>query len=220
MSRLFKSLVEFVKRNKHMLILLYFIVYMIWFTIVEKTITTDFHEIHTPLDDLIPFNEYFVVPYIIWFAYVAWGIIYFGFHNVDEFYKMCIFLFTGMTLFLIISTVYPNGHHLRPQYLTHHNIFTQICEIIWKNDTATNLFPSIHCYNSFGVHFAVMTSREFRHNKVIRFLSLVLCVSIMFSTMFIKQHSCFDVVTAALLAGIMYVLIYKLKLFNKKPTSA
>ena len=38
--------------------------------------------------------------------------------------------------------------------------------------------------------------------------SLILCVSIVLSTMFIKQHSVFDVLTALVLAGIMYTLVY------------
>lgn len=216
MGNPFRKIGAFVDENRHMFILLYFIVYLAWFTLIEKHITANFHIIHTPIDDLIPFCEYFVVPYVLWFAYIAWGILYFGFRNVDEFFKLCMFLFTGMTLFLVISTVYPNGHYLRPTYFTHHNVFTQLCSIIYKSDTATNLFPSIHCYNSLGVHFAVMTSREFRHNKVGRFISLILCISIILATMFIKQHSCFDVITGIMLAAIMYHLVYVQDIFRRK----
>ena len=38
---------------------------------------------------------------------------------------------------------------------------------------------------------------------------LVLCISIILSTMFIKQHSMFDVLTAFLMAGIMYIVVYQ-----------
>ena len=34
---------------------------------------------HTALDDLIPFNEYFIVPYLMWFLYVAATIAFFFF---------------------------------------------------------------------------------------------------------------------------------------------
>jgi len=218
MKVLFKQFLKFVNHNRHLLILLYFFIYMPWFNLVERAVTTEFHVIHTPLDDLIPFCEYFVIPYILWFGYVAWGVVYFAFRNVEEFNKLCIFLFTGMTIFLIISTIYPNGHYLRPAYFEHHNIFTQLCSLIYSSDTATNLFPSIHVYNSLAVHTAVIKSREFRHNRVIRFISLILTVSIILATMFIKQHSCFDVATGILLAAIMYYLTYVVQIFHRKPS--
>jgi membrane-associated phospholipid phosphatase len=183
-------------------------VYLIWFGYVEQTVTTHFHVIHTPLDDLIPFCEYFVIPYLLWFLYVAWGIAFFARHNKNEYYRLCAFLFSGMTLFLIISTIYPNGHYLRPVYFTHHNFFTMLCGILYQTDTATNLFPSIHVYNSIGVHLAVTHSAEFKNNRIARLLSGILAVSIILSTMFIKQHSCFDVLTAFLLAYVMYRIVY------------
>ena len=48
---------ELYEKYKHLLILSYFIVYLIWFQYIEKTVTTDFHVIHTWLDDQIPFCE-------------------------------------------------------------------------------------------------------------------------------------------------------------------
>ena len=194
---------------KHLLLLLYFCIYLPWFGYVEKTVTTHFHVIHIPLDDYIPFYEYFVIPYLLWFGYVAWGIAYMALHNKSDYYKLCTFLFTGMTIFLIISTVYPNGHFLRPYYFTHHNIFTKLCEFLYATDTATNLFPSIHVYNSLGIHFAVMQNEHLRKNKKVQAVSFVLMVSIILATMFIKQHSVFDVGTAFLLGFVMYHLIYK-----------
>ena len=107
-------LVGLYHKYKHLLILLYFVVYMAWFSYVEKNIKTHFHVVHVPLDDYIPFCEYFVIPYLLWFGYVAWGIAYMALHNKSDYYRLCTFLFTGMTLFLLISTVYPNGHYLRP----------------------------------------------------------------------------------------------------------
>lgn len=198
----------FYERNKHLLILLYFFVYLAWFNYVEKTVTTHFHVIHTPLDDMIPFCEYFVIPYLLWFGYVAWGIAYFALHNKSDYYKLCAFLFSGMTIFLIVSTIYPNGHYLRPYYFTHHNFCTTLCEWLYSTDTPTNLFPSIHVYNSIAIHLAVMQSREFKGHKIVKTLSFVLMSSIILATMFIKQHSTFDVFTAFLMAFVMYRIIY------------
>ena len=203
-----KRLLAFYSKYKHLTILSYFIVYLIWFAYVEKTVTTHYHVIHVSLDDYIPFCEYFIVPYLLWFAYVAWGVIYFAFHDRKDYYRLCAFLFTGMTVFLIISTLYPNGHNLRPYYFSRHNLCTKLVDMLYASDTATNLFPSIHVYNSLAVHLAVIESRDFRNNKTVKFLSLCLTVSIILATMFLKQHSVFDVLTAFILAGVMYLVVY------------
>lgn len=199
----------FLKQNKHLLILLYFPIYLLWFNYVESKVTTHFHVVHTALDDLIPFCEYFVIPYFLWFGYVAWGVTYFALKNRQEFCRLCVFLITGMTLFLIISTVFPNGHYLRPVYFTHHNFCTMLCEFLYSVDTATNLFPSIHVYNSLAIHLAVCESREFQNSRTIKMVSFVMMFSIILATMFIKQHSTFDVFTACLLALVMYRFIYR-----------
>jgi hypothetical protein len=182
---------------------------MPWFGYVEKMVTTHFHVVHVPLDDYIPFCEYFVIPYLLWFPYVAWGILYLAFHNKNDYYKLCLFLFTGMTIFLLISTVYPNGHYLRPTYFTHHNVCTMLCEYLYATDTATNLFPSIHVYNSIGIHLAVTQNRRLRKNKTAQLISFVLMISIIMATMFIKQHSVFDVCCALILALVMYYIVYR-----------
>ena len=81
--------------------------------------------------------------------------------------------------------------------------------MIYRADTPTNLWPSIHVYNSLGCHFAIAKSKHFAQHKGIRFGSFVLCVSIILSTMFTKQHSAFDVMTAFVMASVMYLLVYR-----------
>ena len=65
-------LIETFKRLRHELIIpLYGIIYMIWFAFLEKTVIIPEYIIHSGLDDLIPFIEIFVIPYLLWFVYVA-----------------------------------------------------------------------------------------------------------------------------------------------------
>ena len=203
-----KMVNEFIAKYKHGLLLLYFLIYLPWFGYLEENVTTHFHVIHVALDDKIPFCEYFIIPYMLWFAYVASGIAYFFFKNKSEYYKLCAFLFTGMTIFLVISTVYPNGHYLRPTTFERDNIFVQAVQWLYSTDTPTNLFPSIHVYNSLGINMAVWHSENFKKNKPVRYGSAILCISIILSTMFLKQHSVFDVVTGIVLAAFMFSLVY------------
>ncbi len=199
---------ELLYRYRHGWILLYLVIYQIWFVYVERTVTRRFHIVHMAVDDYIPFIEIFIVPYLLWFGYVAFAIAWFFFKDVQDFYKICTFLFVGMTVFLVISTVYPNGHYLRPRVFERDNIFITMVKGLYMIDTPTNLFPSIHVYNSLGVHLAVMHSDKLKEKKWVRRISFVLMCTIIASTMFLKQHSVFDVVTGCVMALIMYTLVY------------
>lgn len=219
------KLKTFFDNYKHgLLLLVYGIIYLTWFRYLEINVTNHFQVIHMTLDDYIPFCELFVIPYFLWFLYVATVVVFFFFKNKKDYYRTCLFLFTGMTLFLIISTLWPNGHHLRPAVMPRDNIFTYLVSILYQTDTPTNLWPSIHVYNSLGAHFAIVCSDEFKDKKAVRIGSFVLSSSIIASTMLIKQHSLFDVLTAFGLAAVMYVAVYHYdiitaaKVFLKKNT--
>ena len=204
-----QKLTKMYQNYKHALpLILYGIIYMQWFTYLERNVTSHYRLIHLKPDDLIPFCEVFVIPYLLWFAYVAVTVLYFFFKDKDDYFRICTFLFTGMTVFLIISTLWPNGHNLRPTVMPRDNVFTNLVAMLYKTDTPTNLWPSIHVYNSLGCHFAVMKSARLEKHKGIRIGSLLLCVSIILSTVFIKQHSVFDVTTAFIMAAVMYGIVY------------
>ncbi|MBO5210277.1 MAG: serine/threonine protein phosphatase [Lachnospiraceae bacterium] len=199
----------FCNKYKHALpLIIYFPIYLLWFGHLEQSVT-HYKVIHVALDDYIPFCEVFVIPYLLWFLYIAVVLGYFLFKDKEDYFKCCTFLFTGMTIFLLISTLWPNGHHLRPFVMPRDNIFTKMVAALYQTDTATNLWPSIHVYNSLGCHFAIVKSKHFETRKGIRIASLILCVSIIMSTMLLKQHSVFDVTTAFIMATVMYLIVYR-----------
>lgn len=203
-----KPEILYLKYRHSIPLLIYFAIYLFWFGYLEKTVTKHYQIIHTPIDNYIPFCEIFIVPYLLWFVYVAVVVVYLFFKNKADYTRCCLFLATGMTIFLIISTFWPNGHHLRPYVMPRDNIFTQMISALYQTDTSTNLWPSIHVYNSIGAHLAVSKCESLRKYKVLRYGSLILCISIILSTVLIKQHSVFDVVTAFILAAIMNKLVY------------
>ena len=179
-----------------------------WVIYLEKTITKHYHVMHSVVDDYIPFNEYFVIPYFLWFAYVAVTIAYFFFVNKEDYYRLCIFLFTGMTISLLVCTLFPNGTDFRPVIDPNKNLCSRIVAMLYQTDTCTNVFPSVHVYNSIGTHIAIMKSESLRKYKVVRVMSFILMVSICMATVFLKQHSIIDVVGAVLLCGAIYPLAY------------
>ncbi len=190
------------------LIVLYAAFYIPWFVWLEQRTLTQYSVIHMAVDDIIPFCEYFIVFYYIWFLYMIVAIAYCVFTDRETFYRSFFFIATGMTLFLLISTIFPNGHHLRPSGFARNNIFTMLTAFIYRSDTPTNIFPSIHVYNAIGAHLAIIFNKKFRNNRVIKAVSLFICIGIILSTVFLKQHSMFDVIGAIVLAIGIYPLCF------------
>ena len=82
---------------------------------------------------------------------------------------------------------------------------------LYTIDTCTNVFPSIHVFNSIATHLAIARSDTLGKNRVVCGLSLVLAVSICLSTVFLKQHSAADVIGAAVLAFLLYQVVYSIR---------
>ena len=78
------------KRYHHAWVFLYGLIYMPWFAYLEKrTIPAqEYFIINSPLDKYIPFCEYFIIPYLFWFAFVAIGVASFFFTSRKEFYQI------------------------------------------------------------------------------------------------------------------------------------
>ena len=203
-----KAIGEFLYKYRHAALLLYFFPYMMWFGWLQQN-TRPVVWVCSWIDGYIPFLEIFVIPYLIWFFYIAAAMAYFLFQSRTEFLKLCTFLFTGMTICLLIYTILPNGQFLRPLVFKRHNIFTDLVRTIYLLDPSFNVCPSIHCLNSIGVHIAIRRSQLGQRSRAIRYGSGVLMVLICLSTVFIKQHSIIDVVAAIILSIPLYLLAYR-----------
>lgn len=199
---------QFFQKYKHAWILLYGFIYLPWFAYLEKSVTKNYHIMHVSMDDYIPFNEYFIVPYILWFLYVSGAILYFFFKEKDSYYRLCAFLFTGMTISLIVCTIFPNGTDFRPAINPDKNLFSWIVAALYHTDTCTNVFPSVHVFNSIGVHIAITHSERLKKAHLIKFASFILMVSICLSTVFLKQHSVIDGFASIAMAYCLYGVVY------------
>lgn len=183
-------------------IVVYMLFYLLGFTIVEHAGHRHYHLIHSVIDDMIPFCEYFIIPYYLWFAFVAVGICWFVFFckSRREYYQMASVLAIGMTIFLVASCVFPNMQDLRPAVFERQNIFTKMVEALYAADTPTNILPSIHVFNSLALFFALNSSEQLRRYRAVRAGAGILAVLIILSTMFLKQHSVVDVSLGVLMA--------------------
>lgn len=192
--------------------LLYGIFYVAVFSYLEKRPVDSYYVIKMPIDFRIPFCEYFIIPYMLWFLYIAGTVALFIFLDRKDYIRLCFTLGVGMTVFLAVSYFIPNMQPLRPDLdrIARDNIFLDIVKGLYAADTCTNVFPSIHVFNSLAADFAIQKSRQLTNHKVLRICSHVLCISIILSTMFLKQHSAFDVLTGIAMAASLYWLVYYL----------
>lgn len=206
--KIIESTKNFISKYRHAWVLLYGFIYMPWFIYLERRTDVQYFMIHSPLDDYIPFVEYFIVPYLLWFAFVAVAAGYFFFTDKTGFYRLCAFLIAGMTFFLFLCTVFPNGQNLRPVTFARDNIFVDLVKQIYSTDTPTNVLPSIHVFNSLGVCIAIWHSEALKKHRKIQYGAYLLAVLIILSTVFLKQHSVTDVIAAFALACVIYPFVY------------
>lgn len=204
-----EKLKEFIKKYSHAWTFSYGIIYMTWFTWLEKHVTHHYYVIESPLDRYIPFIEVFVVPYLLWFLYCFVTMMYLFFTDKADYYKAAKLMATGMTIFLIVCTIFPNGQNLRPTFLVNDNIFTDLVQMIYRTDTPTNVLPSLHVFNSLGCYIAITHNKRLQQNKFIQKGSLVLTVLIVLSTVFLKQHSIIDMIAAFVMIAVLYPLVYQ-----------
>jgi membrane-associated phospholipid phosphatase len=165
-------------------------------------------------DDMIPFCEIFIIPYMIWFLYIPLIFVLIYFSSNKEFYRLCAYEFIGMTIALFICTVFPNGHDLRVDINCRDNIFMTLLSFIYKNDTSTNVLPSIHVFATLAAHTCLISSARISVRPYIKPISAITAGFICVSTVVLKQHSIIDSLCGAFLAFILYYFVFKVMFKN------
>lgn len=177
--------------------IVYIVFYFVCFRLLESAHRISYHVIHTPVDDMIPFAEIFVVPYLVWFPYMFLLVTYLYICDRKSYYRTARILCAGMTLMLVISLLFPNIQNLRPAVMPRDNIFTRMILRLYAADTPTNIFPSIHVFNTLAVIFGLSGSRTaLGRSWTGKVMYVTVGVLIILSTMLIKQHSLWDVAFA------------------------
>lgn len=195
---------------------IYMVFYMPTFFWVESLEPAGgFHIIHTAVDNMIPVVEVFIIPYALWLPYLVIGMIAIAIRSRKLSRKTSYMLMAGMTLFIVISLVYPNALELRAAIPDRQNIFMDLIKYLHSIDTPTDVLPSLHVYDAIVV--AAGLHLTFRDKKVMLVLSDILTVLIVLSTMFIKQHSIIDVISAIILfIPVFIVICFVIKPVGKK----
>jgi membrane-associated phospholipid phosphatase len=169
----------------------------------------DTNSVFTAVDKLIPFNKYFIVPYSSWYVFIAVFCAILCIVDKERYLKLLITLNIGMITCYVIYYIYPT-YVPRPM-VTGNDFFSNLVLNLYEVDNPYNCFPSIHVLNS--VLIALYTYESEKVHKLTKTICGIIAVSIILSTMFVKQHYFADVVASIIFAFILYFSFKKLK-FN------
>ncbi|WNB91342.1 phosphatase PAP2 family protein [Bacillus sp. NEB1478] len=161
----------------------------------------------TAVDHKIPFIEIFVVPYLLWYAFIFLMFVYLCVFDRAIYYKtllsFCIGMLTCYAVYFFFQTTVP-----RPD-LNGDGIITGMVKYVYGADQPFNCFPSIHVLTSYLMILAIRHSKTWTIKK--DFFVSTISFSIILSTLFLKQHVVLDAVAGILLGSLLFKLFYYLE---------
>ena len=177
----------------HLLYLLGWVFYFLMYVLTENLIPEEAcHPVECRLDGLIPFCEWFIIPYVLWYFLIAGSLLYFALYDPRSFKKMQTYLIIVQVIAVIIYIVYPTVQYLRVDLnaLGRDNFAIRLVALIQSADTPTGVCPSMHCAFSMGI--LSVWARKKEVSRLLRVGIAVLCFVICAATCFVKQHSAVD----------------------------
>ena len=162
--------------------------------------------IYWALDDLIPFNELFVIFYVGWYLLVAGSLAYTLFYDVESFKKLQTFIMITQGLAMLCYIFYPSVQNLRPESFPRQNVFTWVLGLLYTFDTPTGVCPSLHVAYSLGILSVTLKDRQL--NRGIKAAVALFVFMVCLSVCFIKQHSSIDVLAALPVCLIAEIVLY------------
>lgn len=199
----------------HWKLLLFWPVFGILFALAERGgLPVTYHPVYVPLDDRIPFCEYFLFAYLFWFAFLIGMLAYTIFFDQPAFRRMMWFIILTYSVTIAIYFLYPTCQELRPVEFPRDNALTRFIRWFYVFDTNTNVCPSIHVIGSVAVVVGAWYSRRFSTPGWKAAFSLMAAL-ISASTVFLKQHSVVDVMAAVPVCAVAWWLVHRID-FSKK----
>ena len=194
-------------RFSHVKLLGGWIFYFTMYFVTENLIPREAcHPIHCALDDLIPFNEFFLIFYVGWYALVFGALAYTLFFDVPKFRKLQIFIIITQVIAMTCYVIYPSRQDLRPAVFERQNVLTALMAFIYSFDTSTGVCPSLHVGYSLGILSVALKDRELGTGwkALLGFVVLMICLAVCF----VKQHSALDVFWALPMCLVAEIVTY------------
>ncbi len=175
----------------HLKLLFGWVVYFILYFLTENLIPAEScTPVHIWLDDIIPFCEWFLIPYVFWYGLIVFSLIYFALYNVRSFRNLSTYIIITQLVAMVIYILFPSRQDLRPEAFPRENFLTWCIGILYRFDTSTGVCPSLHVAYSMGIASVWLKEKgvKWYWKAFVVFAVAMICLS----TMFIKQHSALD----------------------------
>lgn len=199
------NILNYIKNNRSIYLVLYWVIYIVWFVLIERYIVSDYFVSYLPIDDKIPFVPAFVTMYVLWFPFIAFPVVWLYFTDIRSYKKYMWYVIIGYTICMLVCTIFPNGQDLRPDITGTENIFCSVIAGLYRVDTNTNVLPSLHVVGCIGTMAAVFDSNTLKRCRI---PALILGILVALSTVFIKQHSVLDMITGAIVGAVVWICVY------------
>ena len=192
---------------RHLLWLLFWPTFLVVFNVLELLVEVDRYPMYCFLDDLVPFNEFFVIPYLFWYPMLIGLQLYTLLYDVESFKKFMKYVVITYSISVAIFIVFPNCQMLRPTEFARDNVLVDVMKWVYAVDTNTNVFPSLHVVGSMAILTSVINTKKFQTPLWTVFF-VITTVLISISTVFLKQHSVLDIAGALPICFVAYFPCY------------
>ncbi len=206
-----------VDNYRHFWLLSIWVVYLVLFFIIEHVVTDNYWVSYLPLDDKIPFCEYFIIPYCMWHPLLALMTAYLAFFDAGNFKRYMAFIGIGFLTTGIFCLLFPNGQDLRVTAFPRENFCSWLVRLVYAADTNTNVLPSMHVIGCGALIAACFHTPSLRKHHL-HWVMLPLGLLISVSTVFVKQHSILDFIVAVPFTLLVHWLVYGV-IFRARPSA-
>ena len=182
-------------RFYHLNLLWGWVGYFVLYALTERLIPYErCHVIHCALDDVIPFDERFLLAYSFWYVLVFGTLLFFLLFDVPAFRRAQTYIIITQVVAMAVYILWPSRQELRPETFPRDNFLTRAMAFVYWFDTPTGVCPSLHVGYSLGILSTWLRKPDAPRplKAFITVAVLLICVSVSF----VKQHSVVDILAA------------------------
>ncbi len=170
---------------------------------IARTVGSDVFLDYFWIDTKIPFNKWFIFPYISWMPVLYLSFLYLALKNRNIYWRTLLIYNVSVMACNVVFFFFPT-YVPRPDLLGT-DVASRLVHFIYQSDAPYNCFPSVHCLTSYLLF--ITFKRDLTLKLPIRIFMYTLLWLIIASTVFTKQHALIDVFGGILFAEATYQLV-------------
>ncbi len=164
----------------------------------------------TSLDLKIPYVSFFIYFYISWYIFIFLIPYLISLYDEDNFYKYITMIFISLTITLIIYIAFPTVMERHNLDLLTNSFTDRLVKLIYSLGSTNACIPSLHVLLASGYMMPLI-----KNKKVpvwLKVLGLTSGTLIIISTLLVKQHVIYDVISAITINAVVWFVIIKFNL--------